>query len=784
MSIKTVNVDDILQLTRDIVREAAESNMHRRLIYTTEKGVEIGVVKEALKELSRALGKRIEVLYSYSHDYSRIQSLINDLNALECINLNVYDYRDTQYILGLTFDALVIDATYHLEPDFLGMLVEMVRGKGLIIIVGPTIDRLDEYKEGYHKDIVALPFDIKDAKMRFEYRMLKHTIGYPCTLYIDPPTVIKGNNIEHEAIKQEQSISYENTSFAKQLYDLCITYDQKNALRYAEAILSRKNVALVLKANRGRGKSAVLGLIAAGLIAKKRLRIVVTSPQPTNVQTFFEFAIKGLQALNISIKEVKKTTIKIGEHNHNNSNNITVDVIKEVITDRGKIFYRHPLASIYADAKVVLVDEAAGVPIPILLTLRRRFSRAIYASTVHGYEGTGRAFAIRFLARLSRELKQDLIIIDMKEPIRYADNDPIERWLYDILLLDAEATVLDDKDKSIKPDDCLYVKIDRDELFFNRGDDMLKQLVGLLVMTHYRNKPNDLVLMGNAPHHMLRAVTIPSGKVIGALHICIEGSLDDNLLKLIEEIKKGHMIPLVVYRYYPQYKAFCYLKGLRVVRVAVHSELWNRGIGSWILARLEDEAKDERYDWIGAGFGSSYELVNFWIKNGFIPIALSPRPNKVSGEFSAVVVKPITVKARELLEHISREFRLRLIESLHDPYFIMDSYTVVALLSKGFGDYKAKAEFKGAQRLRLESYIRGVMPYEGASDAIKALVRAHFLTVPERRLRLTQEQERLLVLKVLQGREWHYVARILSKKRSELLEQMKSMVKMMLEEYG
>jgi len=181
-----INVDAILQSARDIAREAAESNMHRRLIYTTEKGVEIGVVKEALKELSRALGKRIEVLYSYSHDYSRIPSLINDLNALECINLNVYDYRDTQYILGLTFDALVMDATYHLEPDFLGMLVEMVRGKGLIIIVGPAIDKLDEYKEGYHKDIVALPFDIKDAKMRFEYRMLKHTIGYPCTLYRSP----------------------------------------------------------------------------------------------------------------------------------------------------------------------------------------------------------------------------------------------------------------------------------------------------------------------------------------------------------------------------------------------------------------------------------------------------------------------------------------------------------------------------------------------------------------------------------------------------------------------
>jgi len=94
------------------------------------------------------------------------------------------------------------------------------------------------------------------------------------------------------------------------LYDLCITYDQKNALRNAEVILSRKKVALVLKANRGRGKSAVLGLIAAGLIAKNRLSIVVTAPQPTNVQTFFEFAIKGLQTLNIGIKEVKKITIK------------------------------------------------------------------------------------------------------------------------------------------------------------------------------------------------------------------------------------------------------------------------------------------------------------------------------------------------------------------------------------------------------------------------------------------------------------------------------------------
>ena len=90
------------------------------------------------------------------------------------------------------------------------------------------------------------------------------------------------------------------------------------------------------------------------------------------------------------------------------------------------------------------MDEAAAIPITLVKSLMGPYM-VILSSTVHGYEGTGRSLSLKLISSLKnkggntfgRQLKE----VQLDEPIRYGSNDPIEKWLNDLLCLDATKEV-------------------------------------------------------------------------------------------------------------------------------------------------------------------------------------------------------------------------------------------------------------------------------------------------------------------------------------------------------
>ncbi|MEM0240573.1 MAG: tRNA(Met) cytidine acetyltransferase TmcA [Candidatus Nezhaarchaeales archaeon] len=678
-------------------------------------------------------------------------------------------YLDTESVMGLTYDILILDIVEELRPNDLGRLIETVRGGGFIVLLAPPLSHWVKNVTRFQRKLLVPPHTTEDLKRFFTRRFINKLKEHRGIWVIDLESgYVNYNKPVGVRIGESKIELPPSPLFPKELYLMSKTNDQVKALLSMEAFLKEKRYVLVITANRGRGKSAILGLGLAGLLstAKRRFNVVATSPSPYNVQVLFEFLEKGLERLGMKYEEERSKE----------------ELIREIRTRKGRVMYKEPYDAAFADAKMVVVDEAAGIPVHLLLKIKRNFKRAIFSSTVHGYEGAGRGFSVRFLSALRKESgRTPLLEISMKEPIRYAPEDPIEAWLYDALLLDAEPAKIEKEPVSI-----VYEKADLEKWFIEKENE-LREFIGIYVLAHYRNRPDDVALIGEAPHHFARLLRASDNNVIvAALHLAKEGGLgDEDIEHILAGFEpSGNVVPSLIVKYYPPYRYFAKLTGWRVVRIAVHPQLIDRGLGTLALRDLCDEAKKEGVDWVGAGFGATRDLLNFWIKNEFFPAHMSPTRNPSSGEYSVLVIRPISARAHKLMEIINNEFKLRFLNSLYDTYFDLEVDVARLLLHSPYGRSEVKLSLSKSQMARLRAYVNGMITYEAANDAIGKLVKAHFMLKSNRRVQLDQMEEELLIAKCLQGKGWSESAKSCGITPSKIKSAVRGIIARLWEGYG
>ena len=537
----------------------------------------------------------------------------------------------------------------------------------------------------------------------------------------------------------------------------------------------RKKV-LVVTADRGRGKSCAVGIGLVGLAkelgkVKHRVRILVTAPNLTNVQSLMELALRAAEKLGLNPKAVTRGG--------------------KILEIQGKGFsleYWEPAVIPKLQADIVAVDEASGIHVPLLHKIWEAHRRIVFAATIHGYEGAGRGFNVRFLKRVQEDPNTILRHIDMDEPIRYSKDDPIERWLFDVLLLDAEPAKLDKVDlEDIREGRLEYLKLDPRYLFSEEGEETLRQLFGIYILAHYRNEPDDLGMLADAPHHSIRAVRTERGKkIVAAAQVAEEGGLDEEMIDLLLRGEKtpGNIIPDRMLKH-ARIKEFGRMKGWRIVRIATHPEVQGRGIGSKLLEYLYSESVERGYDWLGSGFGVNKQLLNFWLKNGFKALHLSPDRNPVSGEYTTLVMKPITKRAEEAILHALREFKYKLLHSLYDTYKDLETDVAIMMLKqkpeaiqRGYRPRLSKIQLD-----RLWIYNWGPMTYEAATDLINMLAQAYWIQESEARPRLSYTEEYILVAKVLQGKSWETVAEELNWHPHKVMVALKDIMRKMSKHY-
>jgi tRNA(Met) cytidine acetyltransferase len=372
-----------------------------------------------------------------------------------------------------------------------------------------------------------------------------------------------------------------------------------------------------------------------------------------------------------------------------------------------------------------------------------------FTTTVHGYEGAGRGFSVRFRDRLAGD-DHEVTEATMTEPIRYAAGDPVEVWAFRALLLDAGPPV-DPLVADATTDSVTYAALDPTELLAD--EHLLREAFGLLVLAHYRTEPADLARLLDGPNVRVRAL-LQDGHVVSVALLAREGDLSAETRAHMYDGGRvaGNMLPDVLTTQLRDERAGEPV-GWRVLRIATHHAVRSHGLGSRLLGEIRAEFADA-VDWLGVGFGATPELVDFWATNGYEPVHLSTTRNERSGEYSALMLDPCSDAGVTLVDCHAEQFRERIGGVLGDPLADLDPDVARATLAAS--ERAAPPDLPDWAWRQVASAAFGPGLFDMAPGPYRELVVAGFTDGVAADLPV--RKQRLLVLKALQGRPWDAIA--------------------------
>ncbi|KAL9186796.1 hypothetical protein ACHAXT_010516 [Thalassiosira profunda] len=204
--------------------------------------------------------------------------------------------------------------------------------------------------------------------------------------------------------------------------------------------------------------------------------------------------------------------------------------------------------------------------------------------------------------------------LELSHPIRYALGDPVEAWLNNLLCLDCDsfdydntlssgethATSMELRGGAPAPSECELYAVNRDALFsYHRlSESFLQKLWGLYTSAHYKNTPNDLQMLSDAPAHNIFVLLGPTAEsegddeglpdILAIVQTSLEGKLSRKTIQA--QLARGHrsagdLIPWTMSQQFGDGN-FAQLSGARVVRVAVHPGVQGMGYGSRAMELL------------------------------------------------------------------------------------------------------------------------------------------------------------------------------------------------------
>ncbi|MEZ3499420.1 tRNA(Met) cytidine acetyltransferase TmcA [Pantoea sp. KPR_PJ] len=372
----------------------------------------------------------------------------------------------------------------------------------------------------------------------------------------------------------------------------CGAPQQQQAI--VQQLLTMASGIAVVTAPRGRGKSAL-----AGMLAQQLPDATITAPAKAATDVLAHFA---------------------GEHFHF----MAPDAILAQPALPGREW--------------LIVDEAAAIPTPILTQLVERFSRVLLTTTVQGYEGTGRGFILKFCAGLER-----VRYFTLDEPLRWSRQDPLEQWLNQALLFEDAVPA-----PAASPAAPRRLSADA----WQTNPSQPRAAYRLLASAHYRTSPLDLRRLMDAPGMTLWLSGEATG-LQGTLWLVEEGGLPPELAQAVwagRRRPRGNLVAQSLAAHAGFIEAAT-LRSRRISRIAVAAEQRRQGTGQALVTAAQSQ---QDVDFLSVSFGYTEALWAFWRACGFTLVRIGTQREASSGCYAAMAMRAVTPAGADLQRRASQ----------------------------------------------------------------------------------------------------------------------------------
>ena len=512
-----------------------------------------------------------------------------------------FPFSKTKNLLGSEFPAIIYDARQGIHLDALAIAAGTLQDGGQLLLL-----------LNHWADLANQP-DSDSLRWSGE----KHAINTPHFI----------------AFLQEKIAKYGFPVYQNTLLNLAPPTSPKERSTHCQPTLEQAHLLkqmaeaeeaiLIVTAKRGRGKSALAGLFAKQQVAQNQ-PVILTAPNKSAVNIFNEFA-----GVDITF--------------------MSPDELSQNLSDAPQQFANHWL----------FVDEAAMIPLDILFRLTNAFKRVVLTTTIHSYEGTGRGFLLKFMAKTDRTLRH----FELFTPLRWQADDKLEAFIDDLLLCDCEDRLPQPPYDSVLAE---QIQISHCERI---PHDQMESVYGLLTLAHYRTSPLDLRRLLDAPQQQFY-LAHARDSLLGCIWAVPEGGLADKTL--IRQIRRGERRPrgnLVAQMLCFQVglEDACELRSLRISRIAVQPNWQQKGLGQRLIARMKQQEMKQQseVDFLSVSFGYTPKLLAFWQKCGFILVHFSESKEASSGCYSVVALCPLSEEGQVFVQRAKKQFQRNLPLSFH-----------------------------------------------------------------------------------------------------------------------
>lgn len=563
--------------------------------------------------------------------------------------------RKARTRLGAEHQLVVLDTHgTGFDPEALGALAGTITAGGLLVLM--TSQSWGNAPDPDYARFADHPWHWSDLTCHYLARLARQ-------LQASPQVVrwYAGQTLHLPRLPAQQTEDATSAD-AKNADSDCLSGDQAQAVRQLVGLKRRRP--LVITADRGRGKSAALGIACARLLTNKTQRVVLTAPRLSAVESVFE----RVATLCPDGRRVAPGHFVLAQGSE------LIFLPPDVLTEQINAQQQG------GDGRYLMVDEAAAIPAALLGQWLTAFPRIAFATTVHGYEGSGRGFALRFRDTLDR-LTPQWKALKLSAPIRWSGGDPLETVVNQLLLLKAPLPIT--QQQAI----CAPVSKLIDRAWLAQQDATLEKLFGLLVQSHYRTSPNDLRQLLDGPGTQLRIIeqTVEqAGEPQAVLVTGEEGGFEPALADLVargERRPQGHLLAQSLATHAGSREALT-ARWRRVVRIASHPERRRQGLASVLLHDDMAAAKQQGVALYGATFGAEASLLRFWLSQGFTPVRLGMTREAATGEFAVMVANALNAEGETVLADLSERFQAALPSLLAFELKSLPAAVVVLLLGQ------------------------------------------------------------------------------------------------------